>query len=72
MAIERIDESLCDGCGICVDNCPMDVIRINEKKGKAYVAYPADCGVCFQCVTDCPVGAVSVSCQAPKELVLPY
>lgn len=29
MSIERIDTDLCDGCGICVDTCPMDVVRLD-------------------------------------------
>jgi NADPH-dependent glutamate synthase beta subunit-like oxidoreductase len=29
MAIERIDPGLCNGCGICVTTCPVDVIRLD-------------------------------------------
>ena len=29
MAIERIDLELCNGCGICVTTCPVDVIRLD-------------------------------------------
>ena len=30
MAIERIDDEICIGCGDCVNSCPMDVIRMDE------------------------------------------
>jgi len=72
MAIEKIDEDLCTGCEICIDDCPMDVIRLDKKKGKAYIAYFEDCGVCFQCMTHCPVDAISVSSLSPRKLILPY
>ena len=72
MGIEKIDEDLCNGCYICVDNCPTDVIRFDEGKGEAYVAYPEDCGVCFQCSDYCPTEAITVSSQTPRKLLLPY
>ena len=28
-----IDEEKCIGCGICVEYCNVDAIRINEEKG---------------------------------------
>ena len=31
MAIERIDPELCNGCGICVNVCSSDVIRMGEE-----------------------------------------
>ena len=37
MAIERINTELCNGCGICVTTCPVDVIRLNtaaQEKGE--------------------------------------
>ena len=71
MGIERIDEELCSGCQICVDDCPADVIRFDEARQKAYIAYRDDCIVCLQCVTYCPMDAVSVSPLAAKELILP-
>jgi NAD-dependent dihydropyrimidine dehydrogenase PreA subunit len=72
MGIEKIDEELCNGCGICVDDCPVDVLRMDEPKGKAHIAYGRDCCVCFQCADGCPTEAITVSSRSPRELVLPY
>ncbi len=57
----RIDQMVCTGCGACVESCPTDVIRMTPQTGKAEVAYPEDCQVCFLCEFDCPVDAVLVS-----------
>jgi len=64
----KIDPELCTGCGICVDTCPMDVIRMDEEKEKAVIRYPEDCMMCLYCERDCPVGAVYIS---PVKLVTP-
>ena len=60
MAIERIDAEACSGCGICVNTCSSDVIRIGDNK-KAYIRYPEDCMVCLYCEEDCPEHAIFVS-----------
>jgi NAD-dependent dihydropyrimidine dehydrogenase PreA subunit len=72
MAIERIDFDLCDGCWVCVDSCPADVLRMAqvgeawETKGwKAIIAYPQDCHGCKLCVQDCHVNAITVSQSVP-------
>jgi NAD-dependent dihydropyrimidine dehydrogenase PreA subunit len=61
MSIERIDPELCTGCGICVNTCPMDVIRMDEESKKAVIKYPEDCMCCDYCELDCPVDAITVS-----------
>jgi len=68
MSIERIDAGLCTGCGACVDSCPMDVIRMDEKGEKAVIKYPEDCMLCLYCERDCPVDAIYVS---PEKKVTP-
>jgi len=60
MSIERIDHELCDGCGICVNSCSSDVIRMGED-GKAVIKYPEECIVCLYCEEDCPKHAIYVS-----------
>ena len=58
--IVTIDASRCDGCAVCVDSCPTDVLRMDAASGKAVVAYPRDCHVCFLCHNDCPQKAITV------------
>ena len=61
MSIEKIDPKLCDGCGICVDACALDVIRMDEKSKKAVIQYPEECMTCYICKTDCPKEAIYIS-----------
>jgi NAD-dependent dihydropyrimidine dehydrogenase PreA subunit len=64
LTIERIDEHLCTGCGICVTSCPTDVIRLDESTQKAVIQYPEDCQLCGWCSLDCPQKAIFIS---PKK-----
>lgn len=59
--ISSIDSSKCNGCGICVDICNMDVLRQNPSDNKAYIAYLEDCMTCFECHLQCPENAIYVS-----------
>lgn len=68
MSIERIDPELCTGCGICIDSCGVDVIRIDEKSGKAVIKYMEECMLCYYCEIDCPTNAIYVS---PEKKILP-
>ncbi len=72
MGIKTIDENKCTGCGICEEDCPMDVIRMNTKTNLAYSAYPNDCMVCYLCQTLCPEEAIRVSPEVVAKLAFPY
>ena len=61
MTIERIDAELCNGCGICVNSCPVDVIRMDTESQKAVIRYPEECMCCDYCELDCPQDAIYVS-----------
>ncbi|MDB9822570.1 ferredoxin family protein [Deltaproteobacteria bacterium] len=58
--IEKIDEAKCNGCGTCVEVCPLDTFRIDTDNGKAYIAYNDDCITCFVCEMNCPTEAIYV------------
>jgi NAD-dependent dihydropyrimidine dehydrogenase PreA subunit len=64
-----IDLDLCDGCGICIDSCPTDVLRLDTGSEKVTVAYANDCQACYLCQDDCPQKAivVSFSSQNPRR-----
>ncbi len=72
MAIEKIDPALCEGCGICVDSCPLDVIRMDAKSKKAVISYPDDCMLCLACERDCPTRAIYVSPEKKIPFLLAW
>lgn len=57
--ITNIDEVKCIGCGVCVEICPLDTIRLNAG-GKAFIAYSDDCMTCFLCERFCKERAIFV------------
>ena len=72
MVIERIDQELCNGCEICVNNCTMDVIRMDEKRKKAVIKYPEDCICCAFCELDCPKKAIYVSPERSSPVLVAW
>jgi adenylylsulfate reductase subunit B len=69
MSIERIDPERCSGCGICVNSCSVDVIRMDEACQKAVIRYPEDCMVCGLCALDCPEEAITLTPDKKGPLV---
>ncbi len=56
--IVEIDESLCDGCGICVEACEEGAIQIIN--GKAKLVSERMCDGLGVCIGHCPKGAIKI------------
>jgi len=60
--IIRIDEDLCDGCGICIPSCPEQAIQIVDTPDgkKARLVKEFYCDGLGACLGSCPAGALTV------------
>ncbi len=69
MGIRKIDLKLCIGCNVCVDVCPLDVIRMEPATNKAYIKYLRDCQSCFLCEVECPEDAIEVVAVHERRMI---
>lgn len=56
--IVQIDESLCDGCGLCIPNCAEGALQIVD--GKAKLISDVYCDGLGSCLGHCPQGAIRI------------
>jgi ferredoxin len=54
----KIDEARCTGCGMCLDVCPHEVLKMNGKR--VQIVDRDACMECGACSRNCPAGAVFV------------
>ncbi|WP_425332998.1 electron transport complex subunit RsxB [Cupriavidus pinatubonensis] len=57
-AVARIDESLCIGCTLCIQACPVDAIAGAAKQ--MHTIIPELCTGCDLCVPPCPVDCIDM------------
>jgi NAD-dependent dihydropyrimidine dehydrogenase PreA subunit len=71
MGVRSIDETLCTGCGTCVAQCPMDVLRLVTagERTRAIIQYLRDCQSCALCEAECPEGAIMVTPTFERRVV---
>ena len=51
----KFNAEICNGCNLCVEVCPTDVMMPNpEKKKQPIVLYPEECWYGGCCVEECP------------------
>jgi len=48
----------CNGCGICVDLCPLDCLRLGEDN-KPFLKYK-ECWYCGTCEVECPLSCLKI------------
>lgn len=56
--IIKIDEQLCNGCGLCAQGCPEGAIKMIN--GKAKLVGELYCDGLGACIGECPVGAINI------------
>jgi len=63
-AVLDIDTKPCTGCGVCVEACPANVLRVQGPKWlndhHVRISSPDACNGCLACVTACPRDAIRV------------
>ena len=63
--IIKIDESKCDGCGLCAEACHEGAIVIEN--GKAKLISDSYCDGLGDCIGECPRGAISFEMREADE-----
>ena len=58
MITVKIELECCDGCGDCVEQCPMGVLQMVD--GKSQAVNEEECITCRLCETVCPKFAITV------------
>ena len=61
----RIDQNVCKGCGLCLDQCPRKVFELSPRRNRQGYLIPAakrpqDCNQCLLCEMLCPDMAITV------------
>ncbi len=63
--IIKIDENKCNGCGLCIPNCPEGALQVID--GKARLVSDLFCDGLGACIGHCPEGAITIEEREAKK-----
>jgi len=63
--IIKIDQDKCNGCGLCIPNCPEGAIQVID--GKARLVSDLFCDGLGACLGHCPQGAITIEEREAEE-----
>lgn len=63
--IIKIDEEKCDGCGLCIPNCPEGALQVID--GKARLISDLFCDGLGACIGHCPKEAITIEEREAEE-----
>ena len=63
--IIKIDEQKCNGCGLCIPNCPEGALQVID--GKARLVSDLFCYGLGACIGHCPEGAITIEEREARE-----
>jgi heterodisulfide reductase subunit A2 len=66
-----VDETLCTGCGNCVETCAFDAISMRKREGVLDLSQvdPLLCKGCGNCVVACPVKAINLPLDSDAQVL---
>ena len=83
--IARLQVYSCPGCGVCIDACPMGVVKANSKDATVYLnrqikrnnerrieEISDKCLLCGKCTAVCPVGVEGDRIRIAQRSIRPY
>ncbi len=59
--IIKIDEEKCNGCGVCIPNCPEGALKVID--GKLRLVSDLFCDGLGACIGHCPTGAITIEAR---------
>ena len=65
-----VDTFRCIGCGQCIRACPVDVLRMEDRK--AVARYVEECMCCACCEDVCPTQAIYVTPDKESPLMVSW
>ncbi len=64
----RIDNTLCEQCGLCVKICPEELFTRDGSDSVPRILRQHDCIICGHCASVCSTGALTHQDFPPEEL----